>query len=93
MNVKAIQMSDLLKQCDDIYTTSMIISKRSKQIIDDRVILIDETEDVEDSMQLVEPEIIVDDSEKPMVQALGEHLNGELAWRHSEEDELIADES
>ena len=86
-------MSDLLKQCDDIYTTSMIISKRSKQIIDDRVILIDETEDVEDSIQLIEPEIILDDIEKPMVQALEEHLNGELEWRRPVEDELNTNES
>ena len=93
MNVKAIQMSDLLKQCDDIYTTSMIIAQRSKQIIDDRVMPIEETEDVEDSIQFIEPEIKVDDLDKPLVQALEEHLNGELEWRHSEEDELKTDAS
>ena len=93
MNVKAIQMSDLLKQCDDIYTTSMIIAKRSKQIIDDRVMPIEDTEDVEDSMQLIEPEITHDNLDKPMVQALEEHLNGELEWRHLEEDELNTNES
>ena len=27
MNVRAIQMSDLLKKCDDIYTTAMIIAQ------------------------------------------------------------------
>ena len=93
MNVKAIQMSDLLKQCDDIYTTTMIIAQRSKQIIDDRVMPIEETEDVEDSIQLIEPEIIHDNLDKPMVQALEEHLNGALEWRHHEEDELNADAS
>ena len=49
MKVKAQPMTDLLKQCDDIYTTAMIVAQRSKQIIDDRVITIEETEDVEDS--------------------------------------------
>ena len=93
MNVRAIQMSDLLKKCDDIYTTAMIIAQRSKQIIDDRVIPIEETEDVEDSIQLIEPEIQIDDLDKPLVQALEEHLNGELEWRHSEEDELKTDAS
>ena len=93
MNVKAIQMSDLLKQCDDIYTTTMIIAQRSKQIIDDRVIPIEETEDVEDSIQLIEPEIIIDNQEKPLVQALREYLNDKLEWRHHEEDELKTDES
>ena len=86
-------MSDLFKQCDDIYTTTMVIAQRSKKIIDDRVIPIEETEDVEDSIQLIEPEIIHDNLDKPMVQALEEHLNGELEWRHHEEDELNTDES
>ena len=86
-------MSDLLKKCDDIYTTTMIIAQRSKQIIDDRVIHIEETEDVEDSIQLIEPEIIIDNQEKPLVQALKEYLNDKLEWRHHEEDELKTDES
>ena len=93
MNVKAIQMSDLLKQNDDVYETTMIIAQRSKQIIDDRVMPIEESEDVEDSIQLIEPEIIHDDLDKPMVQAVREHLNGELEWRHLEEDELNTNES
>ena len=86
-------MSDLLKHCDDIYTTTMVIAQRSKKIIDDRVMPIEETEDVEDSLELIEPEIIHDNLDKPMVQALEEHLNGELEWRHHEEDELNTDES
>ena len=86
-------MSDLLKHCDDIYTTTMVIAQRSKKIIDDRVMPIEETEDVEDSIELIEPEIIHDNLDKPMVQALEEHLNGELEWRHHEEDELNTDES
>jgi len=93
MNVKAIQMSDLLKHCDDIYTTTMVIAQRSKKIINDRVMPIEETEDVEDSIQLIEPEITHDNLDKPMVKALEEHLNGELEWRHHEEDELNTDES
>ena len=92
MNVRAIQMSDLLKQSDDIYATTMIIAQRSKQIIDDRVMPIEESEDVEDSIQLIEPEIIHDDLDKPMVQALKEHLNDELEWRHHDKDELNTDE-
>ena len=86
-------MSDLLKQSDDIYETTMIIAQRSKQIIDDRVIPIEETEDVEDSIQFIEPEITIDNLEKPMVQALGEYMNDELEWHHSEENKLEKDES
>ena len=92
MKVKALQMSDLLKRCDDIYTTTMIIAQRSKQIIDDRVMPIEETEDVEDSIQLIEPEITVDTLEKPMVQALEEYLQDELEWRQSDKNELESDD-
>ena len=85
-------MSDLLNKCDDIYTTAMIIAQRSKQIIDERVIPMEDIEDVEDSIQLTEPEIIVDKLEKPMVQALEEYLKDELEWRKGDKSELKSDE-
>lgn len=86
-------MSDLFNKCDDIYTSVMIISQRAKQIIDKSVIQIDENEDVEDSIQFAEKEIIVEDVDKPMVVALEEHLNGELDWRTPDEDNPESDES
>ena len=93
MNVKAIIMSDLFKVCDDIYTSVMIISQRARQIIDQRVIPIVEDEEVEDSIQFQEPEIKIDDMEKPMVVALTEHLNKELDWHKPAEDDLESNES
>ena len=87
MKVQAIHMSDLFKKCDDIYRSVMIVSQRAKQIIDDRVIQIDEAEDVEDSMQFAEQEIVIEDVEKPMIAALQEHLNGELEWKNVESDQ------
>ena len=93
MNVKALQMSDLLKECDDIYTTAMIIAQRSKQIIDERVTPIEDNEEVEDSIQFAEQEIITEDGlDKPMVQALEEYLNGDINWRHPEENKLKVNE-
>ena len=86
-------MSDLLKRCDDIYTTAMIIAQRSKQIIDDRVMPIEDSEDVEDSLQLIEREIVVDSLEKPMVQALDEYIQDELEWRQPDKDELESNDS
>ena len=88
MNVKAIQMSDLFNICDDIYTSVMIISQRARQIIDQRVVPIVEDDEVEDSIQFQEPEIKIDDMEKPMVVALTEHLNKELEWRKPDEDDV-----
>ena len=93
MKVKAVQMSELFAQCDDIYTSVMIAAQRAKQIIDKSAIQIDENEDVDDSIQFAEKEIIVDVMEKPMVVALEEHLNGELEWRNSDKDDSESDES
>ena len=85
-------MSDLFKLCDDIYTTVMIVSQRTKQVIDQRFIPIDENEEVEDSIQFQETEIHHDELEKPMVVALREHLNGDLRWRKPTAD-VQTDES
>ena len=93
MKVKAIQMTELFEKCDDIYTTVMITAQRSKQIIDKSIIQIDENEDVDDSIQFAEKEIVIDVVEKPMVVALEEHLNGELEWRNSDSDGSEVDES
>ena len=93
MNVKAIQMSELSEKCDDIYKSVMITAQRAKQIIDKSAIQIDENEDVDDSIQFAEKEIVVEVVEKPMVVALEEHLNGELEWRNSDKDDSESDES
>ena len=92
MNVKAIPMSNLFEKCDDIYQAVVILAKRTRQIIDQRVIPIDDTEDVEDSIQIIEPTIVIENIDKPMVVALEEYLNGELEWRKPEEDEPESDE-
>ena len=93
MNVKAIPMSNLFEKCDDIYQAVVILAKRTRQIIDQRVIPIDDTEDVEDSIQIIEPTIVIENIDKPMVVALEEYLNGELEWRKPEEDEPESDEA
>ena len=92
MKVQAIPMSDLFEKCNDIYTSSVVVAKRAKQIIDQRVIHIEDNEDVEDSIQFIEPEIVIEDIEKPMIVALEEYLNGELEWRKPEEDKPESDE-
>ena len=86
-------MSNLFEKCDDIYEIVAILSKRARQIIDQRVIPIEDTDDVEDSIQIIEPEIVIEDIDKPMVVALEEYLNGELEWRKPEEDEPESDEA
>ena len=85
-------MTDLFKQCDDIYETVMVVAKRAKQIIDDRVVPIDENEDVEDSIEFEVP-IVTTFEEKPESIALDEFFNGELQWRMPSEDNKQVDES
>ena len=92
MNVKTIHMSDLFKHSDDLYTSVMIVAKRAKQIIDQRVIPIDENEDVEDSIEFDQP-IVTIYVDKPESIALEEFLNGELQWRGYNEDDESLDES
>ena len=85
-------MGDVAKRCDDIYEAVMIVAKRAKQIIDERVIPIDENEDVEDSIEFEEP-IITTFMDKPETISLEEFLNGELQWREPNEDGQSEDES
>ena len=92
MNVKTVHMSDLFKRCEDIYAAVMVVAKRAKQIIDDRVVPIDENEDVEDSIEFEEP-IVTTFMDKPETISLEEFLNGELQWREPDEDGQSEDES
>ena len=55
MNVKTVPMSDLSKKCDDIYQSVMVVAQRTRQIIDERVIPIDENEEVEIGLLEVQP--------------------------------------
>ena len=92
MNVQTIHMSDLFEQCEDLYTSVMIVAKRSKQIIDERVVPIDENEEVEDSIEFEAP-IVTTYVDKPESIALDEFLNGELEWRTYDEDDESSNES
>ena len=85
-------MSNLFEKCDDIYKSVMIVAQRAKQIIDQRVIPIEENEDVEDSIQLIEQDIVIEEIEKPMFVALEEYLNGNLEWHKPEENQQESDE-
>ena len=92
MNVKTIHLSDLFERCEDIYAAVMVVAKRAKQIIDDRVVPIDENEDVEDSIEFEAP-IVTTFEDKPESIALDEFLNGKLQWRMPSEDAKQVDES
>ena len=86
MEVKAIKMNMLLEKENDIYTNVVITAKRSRQIIDSRVLDFESIENVEDSIELEQIEtknMEHKDDDKPMVVAMEEFIGGKLVWRHS----------
>ena len=86
MEVKAISMSDLFKQSEDIYTDVIISARRARQIIDSRKLDLEALENIEDTddIEVIEEDLVV--LEKPMVESLTELLNGELEWRIADAD-------
>ena len=87
MKVKAIAMSELFKQSEDVYTDVIISARRARQIIDSRKLDLEALENIVDSEDLdriVEEDIEV--LEKPMVESMSELLNGELEWRSADDD-------
>ena len=90
MEVKAIKMNELFKKENDIYTNVVIAAKRSRQIIDSRVLDFESIENVEDSIELEQIEnknMQHKDDDKPMVVAMEEFIDGKLVWRHSNEQD------
>ena len=89
MEVKAIKMNLLFEKENDIYTNVVITAKRSRQIIDSRVLDFESIENVEDSFELEQIEsknMEHKDDDKPMIVAMEEFINGDLEWRHSNSD-------
>ena len=86
MEVKAIKMEHLFKKENDIYTNVVVIAKRSRQVIDSRVLDFESIENIEDSLELEQLEnknMEHKDDDKPMIVAIEEFLGGEIKWRHS----------
>ena len=84
MEIKAISMSDLFKQSEDIYTDVIISATRARQIIDSRKLDLEALENIEDTEDIEGIEENLEVLEKPMVEALTELLNGELEWRYGD---------
>jgi len=87
MEVKAIRMETLFEKENDIYTNVVIVSKRSRQIIDSRVLDFESIENVEDSFELEQLEnknMEHKDDDKPMIVAMEDFIGGKLEWRHSD---------
>ena len=92
MAIEPISFKKLLKKTDDIYESVAVVSRRAKQILQERVLkqLIEEnTELPEEEGVFSEPihraDIDFDNEEKVTSIALNEYLEGNVNWKHSEE--------
>tara|TARA_Y100001970_G_C13602346_1_gene540824 strand:+ start:194 stop:481 length:288 start_codon:yes stop_codon:yes gene_type:complete len=95
MEVKAIKMDKALEKNNDIYSNVVIAAKRSRQIIDSRVLDFESIEDVEDSYELEELEnknMKHKDDDKPMIVAMREFMNDDIKWRYTSEDDSNEEE-
>ena len=89
MEVKAIRMEHLFQKENDIYTNVVVVAKRSRQIIDSRVLDFESMENIEDSLELEQLEnknMEHKDDDKPMIVAIEEFMRGEIEWRHTSVD-------
>lgn len=99
MAVETVPIRKIEKQTKDLYEATVIVSKRARQIIADRMAEKEISEEVEEELGLLEEEPQVEEDyveeEKPTTLALQEFLTGELEWGYSsdEEDEEDSDVS
>ena len=84
MNLETISIKNFLKKSDSIYKNIMIISKRARQIVDDRYEMYKVEENIEDSDQLsvIEEIDAVDYNQpEPIIVALKEFMDDDLDWK------------
>lgn len=93
MSLKPISIRDMEDQSGDIYESVVVMSKRAKQVLSDRIV--EEIIESNDEEELgVYDELIEanpDDYEelvKPTTVSVNEFLDGEIDWKKNDEDEL-----
>ena len=92
MSLKPISIRDMEDQSGDIYESVVVMSKRAKQVLSDRIV--EEIIESNDEDELgVYDELIEtnpDDYEelvKPTTVSVNEFLDGEIDWKKNDEDE------
>lgn len=91
MSLEPISIKDMEEQTGDIYESVVVMSKRAKQVLSDRIVeeIIESTE--EDEMGVYD-ELIennpddYEELEKPTTISVNEFIVGDVAWRNNEEE-------
>ena len=91
MNVEAVSFKKFYKNKENIYKNIMLISKRSRQIIDKRFIEMESLLNIEDTEQLDEIDTDIIGKPKSIAIAMDELLDNELEYS-SYADDTVEDE-
>ena len=93
MAVKPIALRELEKQSKNIYEAVVVMSKRARQINQDRYEekVIDESDDLSeldvlDELPQIDPEEY-EEKEKVTTEAMDQFLSGEVQWKDLEDNE------
>ena len=92
MSLKPISIRDMEDQSGDIYESVVVMSKRAKQVLSDRIVeeIIESNEEEELGVYDELNETNPDDYEelvKPTTISVNEFLDGEIDWKKNDEDE------
>ena len=92
MSLKPISIRDMEDQSGDIYESVVVMSKRAKQVLNDRIVeeIIESNDEEEMGVYDELIEANPDDYEelvKPTTVSVNEFLDGEIDWKKNDEDE------
>ena len=91
MSLEPISIRDMESQSGDIYESVVVMSKRAKQVLSDRIVeeIIDSNE--EDEMGVYD-ELIennpddYEELEKPTTVSVNQFIDGDIDWKNKEEE-------
>ena len=92
MSLEPISIRDMEDQSGDIYESVVVMSKRAKQVLSDRIVeeIIDSNEDEEmgvyDELVEANPDDY-EELEKPTTVSVNEFLEGEIDWNNNDEED------
>ncbi len=92
MSLEPLSIKEMESQSQDIYETVVVMSKRAKQVLSDRIVeeVIESNYEAEmgvyDELVEVNPEEY-DELEKPTTVSVNEFIEGDLEWKNEQEDE------
>lgn len=95
MAVETIPLREIEEHTKDMYEATLVVAKRARQIISERIAEKEiQEEEMEPGLLEEEPEVIEDyeECEKATSMALKEFLKGELEWGYSSEEDLDTEE-